>query len=308
MGRGIIMAKLVADTGQYANVAQPTNNYVQNSPMTLSPQASQNSNIEYFDSLPNHVKPLVNAVLENRIPTVGKTPLSKQAMTQLFEITTNVDPTYDATNFQKRQQTATAFAKGKQADAVRGANQALYHMGNLYKNMEELNNFGGIATPLNKVVNPVEEFFGDPRPGKFRQTAQAVASELRRVFAGAGGGSLSELNKWEESLPVNASESQQKAYILNGLDLLKGGLDALNSQYQAGMGLNRDVSDLLDPKARKVFNKLQLGQSPYEKPVPQTKAQKQGAILKQSSGSPPAGVSQAEWDAMTPQEKSYWSK
>lgn len=306
------MAKLVADTGQYANVAQPANNFTDVNGMKLSPQASEGSNVEYFESLPAHVKPMVNAVLENRIPLVGKTPLSKPAMTQLFDIVSNVDPTYDATNFQKRQQTATAFAKGKQADAVRGANQALYHMGNLYQRAEDLNNTSVLPAIVNPIVNFIEEKgFGDPRQAKFRQSAQAVASELRRVFAGSGGGSLAELQKWESSLPENASEAQQKAYIQNGLDLLKGGLDALNSQYQAGMGLNRDVSDLLSPQARKVFNSLQAGQNPNIKPSkvqpPQTKAQKQGAILKQSSNVP-AGVTQAEWDAMTPQEKSYWGQ
>lgn len=270
----------------------------------LTTQASKDSNADYFNTLPEHVKPMVNAVLENRIPLAGKAPLDKKSMTQLFDIVTNVDPTYDATNFQKRQQTAAAFAKGPQANAVRGANQALYHMGNLYQRTEDLGNIGGVATPLNKIINPVEEFFGDTRQGKFRQSAQAVASELRRVFAGAGGGSLAELNKWEQSLPENASEEQQKQYIQNGLDLLRGGLDALNAQYQQGMGLNRNVTDLLSPQARKVYEKLQAGENPNE---PKTKGQKQGAMLKQSAGTP-AGVDPSVWAVMTPQEKALWQK
>jgi hypothetical protein len=293
------MAKLVADTGQYTNVAPVKQ---AEATMQLSPQAAEGSNVDYFNSLPAHVKPMVNAVLENRIPLAGKAPLDKKSMTQLFDIVTNVDPTYDATNFQKRQQTATAFAKGKQADAVRGANQALYHMGNLYQRAEDLGNVGFLPNIINPVVNYIEEKgFGDTRQGKFRQSAQAVASELRRVFAGAGGGSLAELNKWENSLPENASEEQQKAYIQNGLDLLKGGLDALNAQYQAGMGLNRDVSDLLSPKARGVYNALEQGKNPNE---PKTKAQKQGAILK--SGNIPAGITAAEWAAMSPEDKKLW--
>ena len=212
---------------------------------------------------------MVNAVLENRIPLAGRAPLDRKSMTQLFDVVSNVDPTYDATNFQKRQQTANAFAKGPQANAVRGANQTLYHMGKLYQNIEDLNNFGGAGTLLNAPVNYIEEHvLGDPRQGKFRQTAQAVASELRRVFSGSGGGSLAELNKWESSMPENASEEQQKAYIQNGIDLLQGGLGALNQQYQAGMGLNRNVTDLLDPKARNILNKLQSGENPNVKATP----------------------------------------
>ncbi len=249
----------------------------QQATMPISSQASENANKEYFDSLPTHVKPMVNAVLENRIPLAGKAPLDKKSMTQLFDIVSNVDPAYDATNFQKRQQTANAFAKGPQANAVRGANQTLYHMGKLYNNIEDLNNFGGAGTLLNAPINYVEEHvLGDPRQGKFRQTAQAVASELRRVFAGSGGGSLAELNKWESSMPENASEEQQKAYIQNGIDLLQGGLGALNQQYKAGMGLNRDVTDLLDPKARTILQKLQANENPNVKP---TASQKLGTAL-----------------------------
>jgi hypothetical protein len=276
----------------------------------LSPQVSESANKDYFESLPTHVKPMVNAVLENRIPLAGKAPLDKKSMTQLFDIVSNVDPTYDATNFQKRQQTANAFAKGPQANAVRGVNQTLYHMGKLYGNIEDLGNFGGLATPLNAIVNPTEEFFGDPRQGKFRQTAQAVASELRRVFAGSGGGSLAELNKWESSMPENASQDQQKAYIQNGIDLLQGGLGALNQQYQAGMGLNRNVTDLLDPKARVILNKLQSGENPNAlvtkaHQVKKTPGQKMGDAL---TANIPQGISPQEWAAMSPQDKALWVK
>ena len=64
----------------------------QQSSMPLSSQASENSNADYYNSLPAHVKPMVNAVLENRIPLAGKAPLDKKSMTQLFDIVTNVDP------------------------------------------------------------------------------------------------------------------------------------------------------------------------------------------------------------------------
>jgi hypothetical protein len=271
------MARLV----EYNPAAAPADSAVMpNQPMagsTLSPKASQASNLDYFNQLPDHVKPMVNAVIEGRIPLSGKAPLDRKTMSQLFDVTVSVDPTVDVANFAKRQQTATAFAKGKQADAVRGANQALYHMGNLYQRSEDLNNSEILPAIVNPIVNFIEEKgFGDARQAKFRQSAQAVASELRRVFAGAGGGSLQELKEWKETLPVNASESQQKAYIQNGLDLLKGGIDALNAQYQAGMGLNSDVTDLFDPKSRKVFEKLQAGENPNE---PKTKQQKQADIL-----------------------------
>jgi hypothetical protein len=209
-------------------------------------------------------------------PQMTRTPQGVQLLTAI----TQYDPKFDATNYQKRQQTANAFAKGPQGNAVRGANQALYHMGRLYQNIENLNNFNGIATPLNAPVNYLEKTFGDPRQGQFKQTVHAVGSELRRVFAGAGGGSLTELKQWEDAFPENASKEQQKAYLMNGVELLHGGLDALNQQYQQGMGLNKNVNDLLAPSSRKVYESLMIGENPN---VKQTPAQKMGNALKANS-------------------------
>ena len=214
----------------------------------------------------------------------GELPIPAQivrtpAGQQLLGAITQYDPTFDATNYQKRQQTANAFAKGNEGKAIRGANQALYHMGNLYQRTEDLNNLNVLPGVLNAPINYIEEQgFGDPRQGKYRQSAQAVASELRKVFAASGGGNLTELQKWEDSFNENAGEKQQKAYIQNGVDLLRGALKSLESQYQTGMGLNKNIGDLLTPEARGVYEKLQLGQNPNVKKTP---AQKQGDILAQ---------------------------
>lgn len=246
------------------------------SPVTQQ-SLSQLTGEDYLKQLPVGTANLVRKYASGELavtPQMTRTPAGQQ----LLGAITQYDPSFDATNFQKRQQTATAFSKGLQGNAVRGANQALYHMGNLYQRVEDLNNLGGLGTPLNAPINWIEEKLGDPRQGQFLQTAQAVGSELRRVFAGAGGGSLAELNKWESSIPLNASEAQQKAYIQNGMDLLRGGIQALNTQYQSGMGLNKDVTDLLDPKAREIYNKLSEGKNPN---VKKTTSQKQADILSQ---------------------------
>ena len=248
---------------------------------TASPISQQNpaelTGDQFLNTLPPHVQPLIKKYANGELsltPQMTRTP----AGASLLQAVTQYDTTFDATNFQKRQQTATSFAKGPQGNAVRGANQALYHMGRLYENIENLGNLGSIATPLNAPINFVEQTFGDPRQGQFKQTVHAVGSELRRVFAGAGGGSLQELKDWENSFPLNASKEQQKAYLMNGVELLHGGLDALNQQYQQGMGLNKNVNDLLAPSSRAVYEKLQVGENPN---VKKTTAQKQGAILAQ---------------------------
>lgn len=246
---------------------------------------------QYLNTLPKNVQPLIKKYANGELaitPQMTRTP----AGASLLQAVTQYDPTFDATNYQKRQQTATAFSKGVQGNAIRAANQTLYHMGNLYQRTEDLNNLDILPGLLNAPINYIQQKgFGDPRQGRYKQSAQAVASELRKVFAGQGGGSLQELKDWEKSFDPNAGETQQKAYIQNGVDLLRGALQSLESQYQSGMGLNKNMGDLLTPEAREVYAKLEAGENPN---VKKTKSQKQGDILMQ----PKKITSDAEYDAL----------
>jgi hypothetical protein len=268
------MATLVPDSGQYANATR-----------------DQLTGDQFLNTLPPNVQPLIKKYANGELaltPQMTRTP----AGASLLQAVTQYDPTFDATNFQKRQQTATAFSKGKQGDAIRAANQTLYHMGNLYQRTEDLNNLDILPGLLNAPINYIQQRgFGDPRQGRYKQSAQAVASELRKVFAGTGGGSLQELKDWEKSFDPNAGEEQQKAYIQNGVDLLRGALQSLESQYQSGMGLNKNMGDLLTPEARNVYQKLEAGENPN---VKKTKSQKQGDILAQ----PKQINNDAEYDAL----------
>ena len=125
------------------------------SPVTQQ-SLSQLTGEDYLKQLPVGTANLVRKYASGELavtPQMTRTPAGQQ----LLGAITQYDPSFDATNFQKRQQTATAFSKGLQGNAVRGANQALYHMGNLYQRVEDLNNLGGLGTPLNAPINWVEE-------------------------------------------------------------------------------------------------------------------------------------------------------
>jgi hypothetical protein len=181
-------------------------------------------------------------------------------------------PDFDQKDYNSRYQTAVAFNKGKQGDAVRAANQAIAHMGSLNEAIDKLDNFNGAASPLNYIVNPVEKALGDTRQGVFEQRAQAVASELRKVFSGSGGGNLTELEEWRKSLPVNASKEQQKAYLQSGVELLNGAVNALQNQYEKGMGKAAAGRTLLSPESQKVLSTINGGEqkaAPAAAPAPQ---------------------------------------
>jgi hypothetical protein len=216
---------------------------------------------ELLKSLDPGTAGLVKAYAEGRMAFPGGAAMRSPRMMQLLSLVSAYDPNFDAKDFNTRNKAQMAFTSGKQGDAVRAADQAIAHAGSLADTIEKLDNFNGLATPLNAPVNAVEQFFGDPRQGQFKQNALALSSELRKVFAGSGGGSLSELQSWESGLPVNASKEQQRAYLAKGMDLLQGGIGALNDQYQRSMGPRANIRDLLSPTAKAALEKLETGGS-----------------------------------------------
>lgn len=223
-------------------------------------QAAANAQVtgaDYLKTLPQARSQLVKMIGE------GSLNVTPQLLTKNPGLLSQVGqayPDFDQKDYNSRYNTAVAFNKGKQGDAVRAANQAIAHMGSLNEAIDKLDNFNGAMSPLNYVVNPIEKALGDTRQGLFEQKAQAVASELRKVFAGGGGGSLAELEEWRKSLPVNASQEQQKAYLKSGVELLNGAVGALQSQYDKGMGKAATPRSLLSPEAQKTLAVINGGE------------------------------------------------
>lgn len=198
----------------------------------------------------------VKALAEGRMAFPSGFALKTPYWQQMLSDVAQYDPEFDAVNYNKRSQTANAFAKGKQGDAVRAVNQTLSHMGSLGEAMDKLDNFNGVATPLNYLKNTVQSALGDPRQGTFTQKVQAVSSELRKVFQASGGGSLEELKQWERSFPLNASHEQQQAYLKSGVQLLQGAIDALQEQKIQGMGHKVGSASIVSPQAQPILDRL----------------------------------------------------
>lgn len=254
---------------------------------------------EYLNLLPPTSRNLIRKFSAGQLAITPRTAMTEEGQKMIASVA-QFDPEFDASDYGKRYRTAVNFAGGTQGNLVRAANQTLYHMGTLYKNIDELNN---IDTPvlqlLNKPINYIaEKAFSDSRQNKLKQTTQAVASELRKVFAGTGVGSLTELEEWKKTFPANATEEQQKEYLINGVELLRGGIEALNKQYQAGMGQSRTVLDLLSPSSRKVYDALIQGTPP-----PPPEITKKGSPIKSTMPTGYPSLTQKAWDNMTEDQK-----
>lgn len=210
---------------------------------------------EFLQSLPPQVANQVKALAEGRQAFPSGMALRHPAMQQLIGLVSQYDPNFDAVNYQARNATRKAFTSGKEADNLKALNTAVGHLDSLNTSMGALNNFGGVATPLNAPVNALQSAFGDPRQKDFAVKQEAVSNELAKVFR-TSGMSQGEISRWQATLSQNQSPAQQQAVVKGALDLMQSRINALGDTYNKGMGTTGDGLQLLSPKSQQTFQKL----------------------------------------------------
>lgn len=224
---------------------------------------------DFLKALPPGIAPQIKAYAEGRKAFPAGFAEKSPYFQALMQMVGQYDPTFDAVNYNKRNRTAIMFSSGKQGDAMRAAGQAIQHAGSLAQTIEDLNNSNAYGANL---VTPAINLFqrkilNDTHQGTFQMNAQALSSELRKVYAGSSGGSLTELRAWEDSLPLNESKQQQQAYLKRGIELLSGAIDNLNAQYREGMGPKANIlndSTLIAPKPKAVLQRILGGEDPID--------------------------------------------
>lgn len=232
---------------------------------------------------------VVKMMVQGRLPTPSSFAMAKPYWSAMIKKANEYDPTFDATTWQSRVATRKSFAAGADAANVNSMNTALGHAERLYDNFDKMDNFGGVATPLNHVVNPLKSAFGNADVTKVETDIRILSSEARKVFAGTGGGGLEELRGWEKSFPVNGSPTQQKASLKEFSELLGSRLNEMANKYNRGMSTTEQPMELLNPKAKQAFLKIS-GEEPPK------------AIGTQLGGTPPASGGGTEGWSIRPIE------
>lgn len=218
--------------------------------------AQQVTGPDYLATLPTGAAAQVKALAEGRQAFPTGMALKSPYWQNMLTATSQYDPTFDAVNYNGRAQTRKAFTSGQPAQAVTAMNTALGHAERLTNSFDALNNFGGIATPLNAPVNAIKGAFGSPTVTAADEDVDALAAEGRKVFANTGGGSLTELENWQKNFPRNGSPAQQHAAVGEFVNLLDSRLSSLADQYNRGMGTTQQPMQLLEPHAQAVYEKL----------------------------------------------------
>lgn len=251
-------------SGGDAASAQPTGSGAISPPASdtsLSPGApdmatpgSARHNDKALENVPPSAASIIKGMVDGRISPPSSFAAAKPYWQAMIAKAAEYDPTFDETTWSGRVATRKDFSSGQAAKGVTALNTALAHAGTLVGDFDALNNFS--FTPANMVFNYIAPKFGDARQNKAEQTVNALASEARKVFAASGGGNLTELQEWQKSFPLNGSPDQQRAALRGFVELLDGRLQALSDQYNRGMGRTDDPVNLLQPKARAVYEKL----------------------------------------------------
>ena len=269
-----------------ATPAQSTN-------IAPSQSFSSNANLELFNRLPTHLKSMVNSLAENRIPLAGRSPLSKDQMSQLFEVASAIDPSLDATGFANRQKAATDFGPGgvtgKKMQSIGAVVQHLQNYERDYNKLDNNNILGGAENWVANKIMPLVPFVGPKYQAAKAGTKidiTAAAGELANAFRTGGGMSRADIQEWQDSFSPNDTPAETKAKLESAADLLVMKMQPQIDAYNQTMGTQKTIKDFLAPGAQKVFERIYSGgalnppkisKSPYQ--PAQTPSQKMGNAL-----------------------------
>jgi hypothetical protein len=156
------------------------------------------------------------------------------------------DPSFDETQYKSRAAVRKDFTSGKAAFNIRSLNTAIGHLDAFAKAGAELQN--GSVQLWNRIANSTLNATGDPRVAKFLAAADAVSGEAATIFKGTSG-TDQEIKAWREHLSSASSPEQIKATTEQLIELMASRLEALDGQYQSGMGKPRDFRFLNDKSA-----------------------------------------------------------
>ena len=219
---------------------------------------------------------VVKQLTEYKIPLPSGMALKTPYWQKVLELSSQYDPSFDSTQYNARLKLKNDFVSGKAAVNIRSLNTAVGHLDTLKQKAEALNN-GGI--PLwNKIANVGLSETGDKRVTEFNNAATAVESELAAVFKGMGA-TDQEIKQWRANLDASQSPEQLKGAIDTAVELMGSRLDALQSQYETGMGKQKDFKFLND-KSQKILKDMgiEIGTLDYstkENQTDQTQSQSQ---------------------------------
>lgn len=209
---------------------------------------------------------LIKGIAEGRVqvPRIYRSSKAGEiGATEIAAAVAQYDPSFNAQDFNSRNRTRIAFTSGRPYQDMTALNQVAQHIGHL---AQQIDGTSGVAAPLglgtliNKGVNAAT----DPYTGKvtaYQSTADAVAHETRKLFAGSSGGTLAELQSYIDMLKADNSAAQKKAALQNIAQLVQSRIGILRQGYEQGMGKAGDPFATTFPESARLLQQVAGGAS-----------------------------------------------
>lgn len=207
----------------------------------------------YLASLDPAMQRQVLALDQGRMQFPSSFALKTPYWQGLLQAVGQYDPSFDAVNYNSRNQTRKNFTSGKEAQQVNALNTVAQHLAQLQSDANALGNRG--FTPWNAVANAAESKMGAPQLTNFERDRLPVVQELERVWRGTGG-SEGDIQEWTKNLSSSSSQAQFNDAFAHIANLIHGKLAALRDQYMQGMGNTHDAFKFLTPSTRAIFQSL----------------------------------------------------
>lgn len=209
---------------------------------------------EYLKTLPPQLGSLVKEYASGKLPIspmMVRTPAGMQLMSAISQY----DPTFDSTNFTARNKLRSDFTSGKASQNLNAFNTVLGHLGELHDSYDNLHN--GSIPVINTVGNWIADAAGKPAPNTFNLNKKAVVDELTRSWRGSSG-SQGDIASWTSVLDNAQSPEQFNSAMKKVTGLLKSKIDAMQDQYNTGMGSAAKVGapQWINPNAQKELDRL----------------------------------------------------
>lgn len=241
-------------TGKFVTDPNDPANGADTSPDNAPILAPGEKDTEYLAKLPTDTQNLVKGLTDYTLDLTKVSSVKGDARQKLAAAAKRYDPSFDMTQYGARQKMRQSVTSGPIGQNITSLNTVIGHIGDLAKSGEALSN---TSYPMwNTVKNAWESTaVGAPEQNNFEIAKQAVASEMAKVFRGAGSMSKSEIDEWKDTLSSAQSPAQMKGAIAKAVDLLSSRMDAVKTQYTATMSKPWDVP-FLTPKSQKILKNL----------------------------------------------------
>lgn len=171
-------------------------------------------------------------------------------------------PVSDATYSQRRtyQSQLGSNSPSSAGGQAKAFNQGIEHMGHLADTLEKLDNSNGMGIPMvANAVNAVRQGVSTDQAAisdKASSIGQTLAGEVGKLFSGSAGGGVHERELTRERFSTVKSKPQLAAALEGTLEMMRGGLTALEQRRDEVMGPNSGIR-FVNPETEAKIAKIQ---------------------------------------------------